>query len=277
MLSPSLVQQLNNLSRQQSCSVYMTLLAGLATLLHRYTGQDDILLGGFTAGRKLAQIELLLGYFVNPLPLRIDLSGNPTFRELQARVRSVVLDALAHEDVPFVKIARGIDYRPDPSRNPLFQVALSQQPKLPKLSPGWGLATEEICNGGSKLDLMIVVDNRDDSIFGPITYNPDLFDPGTIQRMVGHWQTLLAAAAKDPEQRITDLPLLTDVERDQVLVKWNDTRTDDSRNTCLHQLFEAQVERTPDAIAVVCEREQLTYRQLTAPANHLSHHLPTLS
>src|SRR5258708_25878794 len=131
MLSPSLVQQLNNLSRQQSCSVYMTLLAGLATLLHRYTGQDDILLGGFTAGRKLAQLEPLLGYFVNPLPLRIDLSGNPTFRELQARVRGVVLEALAHEHVPFVKIAREIDYRPHVIRNPLFRVSLLQQPRLP--------------------------------------------------------------------------------------------------------------------------------------------------
>src|SRR5258708_36256145 len=142
MLSPSLVQQLNNLSRQQSCSVYMTLLAGLATLLHRYTGQDDILLGGFTAGRKLAQLEPLLGYFVNPLPLRIDLSGNPTFRELQARVRGVVLDALAHEDVPFVHVVKEIQHRPDPTRNPLFQVVISQQPKLPNIAAGWELVTE---------------------------------------------------------------------------------------------------------------------------------------
>ncbi len=275
-LSPSLVQQLNNLSRQQSCSVYMTLLAGLATLLHRYTGQDDILLGGFTAGRKLAQLEPLLGYFVNPLPLRIDLSGNPTFRELQARVRGVVLDALAHEDVPFVKIAREIDYRPDVSRNPLFQVALSQQPKLPKLPLGWDLATEEICNGGSKLDLMIVVDNRDDSIFGPITYNPDLFDPETVQRMVGHWQTLLAAAATDPERHIADLPLLTAAEQQQVLVEWNDTRTDYPRDTCLHELIEAQVEQTPDAIAAECEQERLSYRELNARANQLARHLRKL-
>src|SRR5258708_14148501 len=141
----------------------MSLLAGLATLLHRYTGQDDILLGGFTAGRKLAQLEPLLGYFVNPLPLRIDLSGNPTFRELQARVRGVVLDALAHEDVPFVKIAREIDYRPDVSRNPLFQVALSQQPKLPQLPLGWYLPTEEICNGGFENYIVSLVVNHDDN------------------------------------------------------------------------------------------------------------------
>jgi amino acid adenylation domain-containing protein len=275
-LSSSLVQQLNTLSPQQGVSVYMTLVAGLATLLHRYTSQDDILVGSFTAGRKWAQLEMLPGYFVNPLALRINLSGNPTFRELQARVRNVVLDALAHEEAPFIEVVREIRYRPDPSRNPLFQVALSQQPKLPALPPGWDLATEEICNGGSKLDLMIVVDNRDDSIFGPITYNPDLFDRGTIQKMVGHWQTLLESAIAGPEQRIADLPLLTAGEREQILVEWNNTRTSCPQNTCLHELIEAQVERTPDAIAATFEQERISYRDLNARANQLARHLRKL-
>jgi surfactin family lipopeptide synthetase A len=275
-LNPSLVEQLNNFSRQQGSSVYMILLAGLATLLHRYTGQDDMVLGSFTAGRKLTQLETLLGYFVNPLPLRINLSGNPTFREVQTRVRSVVLDALAHEEVPFAEVLREIHYRPDPSRNPLFQVALSQQPKLPRLPQGWDLATEEICNGGSKLDLMIVVDNRDDCIFGPITYNPDLFDRGTIQRMVGHWQMLLAAAAANPERRIADLPLLSATERDQVLIEWNDTRVNRSKGTCLHRLIEAQVKDTPAHVAVECEHESLSYTELNARANQLARHLRKL-
>ncbi len=275
-LNSSLVQQLNTLSRQQGVSVYMTLAAGLATLLHRYTSQDDILVGSFTAGRRLAQLEMLLGYFVNPLALRINLSGNPTFHELQARVRNVVLDALAHEDAPLIEVVREIRYRPDPSRNPLFQVALSQQPKLPVLPPGWDLATEEICNGGSKLDLMIVVDNRDDSIFGPITYNPDLFSPGTIRQIVGHWQTLLESAIADPEQRIAELPLLSAGEREQILVEWNDTHTDYPRNACLHELIQAQVERTPDAIAAACEQERISYRDLNARANQLARHLRKL-
>src|SRR6266700_458254 len=275
-LNPSLVQQLNALSRQQGISVYMNLLAGMAALLHRYTSQDEIILGSFTAGRKLAQLETLLGYFVNPLALRVNLSGNPTFRELQARVRNVVLDALAHEELPFIEVVREIRYRPDPSRNPLFQVALSQQPKLPALPAGWDLATEEICNGGSKLDLMIVVDNRDDSIFGPITYNPDLLDSGTIQRMIGHWQTLLESATSDPEQCIADLPLLTAGEREQILIEWNDTHADYPQNTCLHELIEAQVERTPDAIAATCEQERISYRDLNARANQLARYLRKL-
>jgi amino acid adenylation domain-containing protein len=276
VLPPSLVQTLRELSQQQGTSFYMTLLAGIAALLYRYTGQEDIVLGTFSGGRKLAELEPLLGYFVNPLALRVNLSGNPTFRELQSRVRGVVLDALAHEDVPFVQVVKEIQHRPDPSRNPLFQVVLSQQPKLPALAPGWGLATEEICNGGSKLDLVIVVDDRAESVFGPIIYNPDLFDAATITRMIGHWQTLLATAAADPEKRLADLPVLTPAEQNQILLEWNNTQTEYARNLCLPELIEAQVERTPDATALVHEQRELSYRELNVRANQLAHHLRKL-
>lgn len=276
MLPVGLVETLRSISHQQGTSFYMTLLAGLAALLHRYTGQDDIILGSFSAGRKLAELEPLLGYFVNPLPLRVNLSGNPTFRELQSRVRGVVLDALAHEDVPFVHVVKEIQHRPDPTRNPLFQVVISQQPKLPNIVPGWELVTEEICNGGSKLDLVVVVDDRGDSVFGPIIYNPDLFDDATITRMIGHWQTLLTAAAAAPESHIADLPLLTDAERNQILVQWNNARTDYPKNTCLHELIETQAERTPDATALIYEQEQLSYSELNARADQLAHYLRKL-
>ncbi len=273
-LPASLVQTLRELSQRHGASFYMTLLAAMAVLLYRYTSQEDIILGSFTAGRKLAEVEPLLGYFVNPLPLRIDLSGNPTFRELQSRVRGVLLDALSHDDVPFVHMVNEIQYTPDRSRNPLFQVVLSQQPKLPNI-PGWELATEEICNGGSKLDLVIVVDDRGENVFGPIIYNPDLFDATTITRMIGHWQTLLTAAAADPEKHIAELPILTDAERQQISIEWNNTQAE-CPNLCAHELIEAQARRTPNAIAIVCEDEQVSYRELNARANQLAHHLRKL-
>jgi amino acid adenylation domain-containing protein len=271
-----LARDLKSLSQRYQVSPYMTLLAAFAALLHRYTGQDDLVAGTFTAGRKLAELEPLLGYFVNPLALRIDLSGGPTFVELLSRVRTTVLDALKHEDLPFSEVVQESHWKADAGRNPLFQVVLSQQPKLAAIAPGWGLATEEISNGGSKLDLVIVVDDRGDSISGPITYNPDLFDSATIRRMIGHWQTLLAAATKDPHMRVADLPLLTEEERSKILVEWNNTTMEFPASACVHQLIEAQVERTPDAVAVTYEQDRLTYRELNRRANQLANHLRKL-
>jgi len=275
-LPEPLVRNLRCLSQQEGVSVYMTLLAGFVALLYRFTGQEDIIVGSLSAGRNQAELEPLLGYFVNPLTLRVDLSGSPTFRDLLSRVRGVVLDALAHQEVPFPHVVRELRQRPDPSRNPLFQVVLSQQPQLPCLPSGWDLATEEICNGGSKLDLMVVLDDRRDGIFGPITYNPDLFGHSDIRRMVGNWKTLLAAAAADPTKRVAELAIITDEERNQIMTEWNDTRMNYPANLCLQALVEAQVERTPDRIAVVCEEERLSYRELNAQANQLAHYLRKL-
>jgi amino acid adenylation domain-containing protein len=275
-LPADLVRNLRFLSQQEGVSVYMALLAGLVALLHRFTAQEDIIVGGLTAGRNQAELEPLLGYFVNPLTLRVNLSGNPTFRELLSRVRGVVLDALAHQDAPFPHVVRELRHRPDLSRNPLFQVVLSQQPQLPSMTSGWDLATEEICNGGSKLDLMIVIDDRRDRIFGPITYNPDLFDESAIRQLAGNWKALLTGAVVEPGKRVAELPVLTDEERNQIVVEWNETRVTYPKDLCLPALLEAQVERTPDATAVVYEEERLSYRELNARANQLAHHLRKL-
>lgn len=272
-LPADLVRELRSLSQRHEASLYMALVAGFAALLHRYTGQDDLVIGTFTAGRRLAEVEPLLGYFVNPLALRIDLSGNPTFLEVLARARAVVLDALKHEDLPFSLVMKESRWRPDPSRNPLFQVVISQQPKLATIAPAWDLATEEISNGGSKLDLMIVVDDRGDRVSGPITYNPDLFGAETIPRMIAHWQTLLAAAAGDPHMRVADLPILPPEERRRVVEEWNDTAAEFPAEACVHHLIEAQAERTPGVTAVLDERERLTYRELDLRANQLANHL----
>ena len=262
--------------RQEAVSSYMACLAGYAALLSRYTGQQDIVIGGLSAGRRRSETELTVGYFVNPLALRIDLSGNPTFRELIRQVRGTVLDALANDEVPFEKVVEDLHLRPDPSRNPIFQLILSQQPKVPAFAPGWDLITEEVSNGGSKLDMTIVLDERPDAISGPITYNPDLFDAGTITRLVQHWQTLLAGAVVAPDRSIAELPLLTDPERQQIVVDWNSTRVEYPKNQCVHELFDVQVERVPDSIALKFKDEEMTYGELGVRSNKLARYLQNL-
>ncbi|MFL6439679.1 MAG: non-ribosomal peptide synthetase [Terriglobales bacterium] len=276
-LPANLIPQIRSASQQAGVSFYMTLLASLAVLLHRYTNQDDIVLGAFTAGRNRPELEGVPGYFVNPVPLRFELSGNPTVRELQLRVRETLLDALAHEEVPFAEIMKAIKLRPDPSRNPLFQIVLSQQPRPSLISPEWNLGTEEFSNGCSKVDLIIVVDDRGESVFGPITYNPDLFDAGTITRLIGHWQMLLADACTHPEKRISELAILTQPERRRILVEWNDTYRDYPTNICLHELIEQQANQAPDATALIFQEGELSYRELNEKANQLAHYLRKLA
>ena len=275
-LEEELVERLRAFSQQQGASLYMTLLASLATLLLRYTGREDLILGGLSAGRNRTEIEPLLGFFVNPLALRIDLSGNPTFRELLARARAVVLESLSHNAIPFVRVVREIRQKSDPSRHPVFQVLLSQQPRDSVPPPGWNWVIEEVSSGGSKMDLFVIFDDRGGGVSGSCTYNPDLFDASMIARMVEHWRTLLSSIAVDPDQRIADLPLLSEGERQRMLVAWNDTRVDYPQEICLHEPIEAQVERTPEATAVLYEQNQLTYRELNVRANQVANHLREL-
>lgn len=275
-LPASLIPAVRAVSHQTGVSFYMTLLAALVALLHRYTNQEDIVLGGFTAGRNRPELEEIPGYFVNPLPLRFDVSGNPTFKELQLRVRETLLGALSHEETPFAEIVRVSQHRTDPSRNPLFQIVLSQQPKLPNLPVGWTLITEEFSNGCSKLDLVIVVDDRGESVCGPIAFNPDLFAAGTVRRMVRNWKTLLADASAHPEKRVSELSVLTESERQQILFEWNNTSKDYPEQVGLHTLIEQQVEKTPDATALKYKDEQLSYRELNARANQLALYLRKL-
>ena len=269
-------EPLTSFCQREGISSYMACLAGYAALLSRYTGQQDILIGGLSAGRRRSETESTIGYFVNPLALRIDVSGDPSFRELVRQVRGTVLDALANDEVPFEKIVEDLHLRPDPSRNPIFQLILSQQPKVPAFAPGWDLITEEVSNGGSKLDMTIVLDERPDAISGPITYNPDLFDASTIARLVQHWQTLLAGAVAAPDRSIAELPLLTDSERQQILVDWNSSRVEYPENQCVHELFDAQVERVPHAVALKFKDEQMSYGALGERSNQLARYLRSL-
>ena len=272
---PELIPALEDFCRTESASSYMVLVASFAAMLSRFTAQEDILIGGFSAGRKQPELESVAGYFVNPFALRIDASGNPSFRELVGRAKRTILDTLANQEIPFPKIVKDLRLHSDRGRNPIFQIALSQQPLMPPLAPGWNLATEEVSNGGCKMDMIVVVDERPDSISGPITYNSELFSSSAITNIVEHWQTLLSGALTDPKCGLSDLPLLTTPEI-AVLSEWNDTRSDDRRDLCVQEMIETQVKDTPDAVALTFESQNITYRELNARANQLAHYLRTL-
>jgi amino acid adenylation domain-containing protein len=275
VLSKTLVESLKTLGQQEGVTSFMILLAAFKILLYRYTGQDDIVIGIPIAGRNRSEIENLIGFFLNTLVLRTDLSGHPTFRELLARVREVALGAYAHQDLPFEKLVEELQPKRDLSRTPLFQVFFNMynfeeaQLELP------GLAIERFLpfEPNSLFDLTLYVREHKQDTYIKLEYNADLFDPATINRMAGHFQTLLEGIVADPEAPISQLPLLTEAERHQMLVAWNDTQADYPKDVCVHELFEAQVERTPEAMAVVFEDQQLTYRQLNTRANQLAHYL----
>ncbi len=275
-LSKRLTDSLRALSQREGITLYMTLVAAFQTMLYRYTRQDDILLGTVTGDCKHSEFQRLLGFFLNTIVLRTDLSGNPTFRELLGRVREVIISAHAHADVPFEHVVRELQPDRNLSQNPLFQVLLTLIPMSPVLPSGWDLTQMDVQTGTSKFDLSLELEDRPEGLIGRFVYNTDLFDRSTIGRMVGHWQTLLESIVANPAQHIAELPLLTEAERQLFLVEWNATQTAYPKDWCVHQLFEAQVERTPDAIAVVFEREQLTYLELNERANQLAHFLQKL-
>jgi amino acid adenylation domain-containing protein len=266
------------LSRKRASTLFMTLLAAFQTLLHRYTNQKEILVGTPVANRSRLEIERLIGFFVNTLVLRTDLSGDPTFQELLGRVREVALQAYAHQDLPFEKLVEELQPERDLSRNPLFQVMfILQNAPLPKLEmPNLRASWVEVESGTAKFDLTLSMQETEAGLRGKFEYNSDLFDADTIMRMVGHWQTLLEGIVANPEQRLSELPLLSAAERRQLLVEWNDRQADYPREQCIHQLLEAQVERTPEAVAVVFGEQQLSYRELNRRGNQLAHYLRAL-
>ena len=271
-----LAEAVKALSQEQGVSLFTTLIASFSTLLFRYSGQEDLPLGTVTADRGQAETEDMIGFFLNTLVLRCDLSGNPTFRELLTRIHKVVLQAMAHEDVPFEYLLKELREGRSPGRNPFFQVMLSLQPPAPVLPSGWELVPLQIQTGAALYELDLEIYERPEGLLGYLQYNADMFDEATITRMVGHWQRLLEGIVADATQRIADLPLLSDAEWRQQVVEWNATEAEYPLDRCFHELFEAQVERTPGALAVVCGQEQLTYRELNGSANALARHLQSL-
>lgn len=277
VLSRTLSKKLQHLSQSQGATLFMTLLAAFQTLLYRYTEQEDIIVGSPIANRNRAELEGLIGIFVNTLVLRTDLSGNPSFRELLQRVRQVALGAYAHQDLPFEKLVEALQPERQLSHNPLFQVlfVLQNTPKQELEFPDLSVSYLQVDSKTAKFDLSLSITDTQSGLTGSFEYNTDLFDAATIARMVGHFQTLLEGIVDNCEQRLSELPLITAAERHQLLVEWNHTHTDYPK-VCIHQLIEAQVEKTPDAVAVVFEDQQLTYQQLNYRANQLANYLRTL-
>jgi amino acid adenylation domain-containing protein len=275
-LTESLTAAVNDLSYRFNVTPFMTLFAAFQVLLCRYSGQEDIVVGTPVGNRSRSELETLIGFFVNTLVLRADLSGTPSFRELLSRLRDVCLGAYAHQDLPFEKLVQELQPERDLSRNPLFQVMFALQNAHRNVPAVSGLSFErmEIDTRTSQFDLALFLREREGKLIGFLEYNTDLFDHSTIERMAGHFQILLGAIVADPDQSISTLPLLTEEEKHQLLVEWNDTAADCPRDSsCIHELFEAQVERTPDAVALEFEGKSLTYRELNARANQLAHYL----
>jgi len=234
-----------------------------------------VVVGSPIANRNRSEIEGLIGFFVNTLVLRGDLEGEPGFRGLVRRTREMTLGAYAHQDLPFEKLVEELRPERRLSHTPLFQVMLLFQNVAMGAGPFAGLEVTplEVNNGTAKFDLSWAVIERPDGLRVGLTYNSDLFPPATARRMRGHFRQLLEAAAAEPDCRLSALPMLTAGERRQLLHDWNDTAADYPRGLCLHQLFEAQAARVPDAVAVTGAGRHLTYRQLNEAANRLAHRL----
>ena len=275
-LSSRLNSTLLALSRSQGVTLFQVLLAGFAALLCRYSGEQIIPIGSLTAGRKLHETQGLLGYFVNTVVLRLDLSGDPTFRDLVKRVRNVALGALEHDNLPFEHLVRELRTTRDSSHNPLFQALFSLAPPLPELNPAWQVTQTDVDTGVSKYDLHLELDERADEILPRIHYSTDLFDRATIARMANHWMNLLEGAAGNPELRVSQLPLFSEHEKRELLVEWNATEADYPCDKSISQLFAEQCERTPDSVAVREGGQQLTFLQLHERSNRLAQYLRSL-
>ncbi|MBN3989152.1 MAG: amino acid adenylation domain-containing protein [Nostoc sp. NMS2] len=284
-----LIDALEKLSQQEGVTLFMTLVGAFQTLLYCYTHQEDIALGSPIANRNRSEIEGIIGFFVNSLVLRSNLSGNPTFRELLGRVREVTLEAYSHQDLPFEKLVEELHPERNLSHHPLFQVVFGFQNapmsalELPGLVPSF--MNIDLKKTRFDLELHLWKCSEDfrslwggkceyyEGLRGVIVYNTDLFDKATISRMVEHFKTLLSAIVVNPEERIANLQLLSEAELHQVLVEWNNTQADYPQYKSIHQLFEEKVQQYPDSIAVNFANKQLTYQELNTCSNKLAHHL----
>ena len=278
-LTAEQTMQLKELSRREGATLFMTLLAGFQILLGRYSGSEDLAIGTDIANRNRAETEGLIGFFVNQLVLRTDLSGEPDFRQLLGRVREVCLGAYGHQDLPFEKLVEELRPERSLSYTPLFQVSFSMNAATGGEGawlPEMGLEPAEGRNETTKYDLTLTLSEIGGVVKGGVQYNADLFEAVTIERMIGHLVVLLEDVARRSEVRIRRLQILGEEERMQILEEWNRTEKDYPGERCLHELFEGQAKRSPEAIAVASGDEQVTYRELNERANRLAHYLMRL-
>ncbi len=279
-ISRDLFAGLKALSQREGVTLFMTMLAAFQALLHRYTSQDEIVVGVPIANRNRREIEPLIGFFVNSLVFRTDVSGNPTFRELLARVRELALVAYAHQDLPFEKLVEELAPERDMSRNPLFQVSFQlfthETPESQSVS-----SQEEdsdlfkVEKGTASIDLAFDLSESAQGVTGRVEYSSDLFDESTVTRFSNRYRKVLEQMVCSPDSRVGSICLLEPEEDHQILVEWNDTRLP-LEPACIHELVAQQVERTPNAVALVCGREQTTYAELNRRANRIAHYLQSI-
>ncbi|HEX8273583.1 MAG TPA: non-ribosomal peptide synthase/polyketide synthase, partial [Longimicrobiaceae bacterium] len=277
-LPPELLERLQALGRGEGATLYMTLLGAFQVLLSRYGGSEDVVVGSPIAGRTRKEVEELIGFFVNTLVLRTNLSGDPSFREILRRVREVTLGAYEHQELPFERLVAELHPERSLSHSPLFQVSFALQDGVGQVGalPGLSVSPVEAEHASAKFDLSLVLTPTSRGLRGGLTYSTDLFERGTIVRMLGHLERVLEQVAADADVRLSELELLGDAERALVLEAWNRTAAEYPADRCIHELFEAQAARAPDAVAVEFEGESLTYRELSERANRLAHHLAGL-
>ena len=275
-------RQLRSMSQRRNTTLFMTVLAAFQALLSRWSGMHDVVVGTAVAGRTRAEIEGLIGFFVNTLAIRTDLSGNPRFDELTKRVADVCLEAYAHQDVPFEKLVEELGIERDLSRTPVFQVMMVLQNTAVEELEMSGLRLSSVERGSeseptktAKFDLLLALNEKGDELQGTLEYSVDLFDRETIARMARHFERLLHAVAEDEEIRLSELPLLSETEKQELLYDWNQTEEFDSAGS-LAAKFEREVERNPHAVAVTFENEALSYQELNRRSNQLAHHLRSL-
>jgi amino acid adenylation domain-containing protein len=274
-LDMSTLEGLRSTARQGDGTLFVSLVAVFAALLHRYSAQDDIVIGTPFAGRNRSELENMIGYFINPLPLRIDLSGDPTFLELVQRARETAVEAFAHADVPYEMVVRETNPERDLSQTPVFQAMLVlHNPEWissrPTFQPS-GIRAAELSHtkGWSKFDLLLGMSERRDGLNATFEYSTELFKAETLSRMLEHFRTLATNAATRSDVRLSKLSMLSEAERSRVLVSWNPPARA-AQNETIKELFERQIARTPDATAVVCQQERVTFAELNRRANRIA-------
>ena len=279
-INRTLTEAFRQLSRRERKSLFALFTAAFDALLYRYTGQEDILVGIPIAERDQPGCQSMIGFLLHTHVLRIQVKGDLTFRELVARVQQGALNLYEHRSVPFDQVVRALQPERSLSYSPLFQVMVNWRDRDQNLCfigmEGLDIESVLVDSKISKFDLTLFLTDMGDEIWAEIEYSTDLFDSARIERMFEHYQTLLEAVATDPEQRLSELPLLSDVERRQLLVQWNDTKVDYPISGYIHEPFEAQAGQTPDQVALVFERQTVSYGELNRRANQLAHHLRSL-
>ncbi len=292
IMDGELYQQLKAFAQEQGATLFMALLAAFQTLLHHYSGQEQFMVGSVTAGRGHSELAGLVGYFINPVALRADFSGNPTFHEVLQRVRQTALGAFEHQDYPPALLAKRLGLQRESSRPPLFETMFilqkAQEIEVQALSPFalgidgarmemGSLVLESIALEGepAQFDLTMMMAETGQGLAAALQYNADLFKAATIRRMLDHFHSLLQNIVADPLKPVSEYSLLSDSERQQLLIHWNETQVDYPRDLCIHELIQEQAKRTPEAVAVQYEDNRLTYQELDRQADQLAKTLVT--